>query len=77
MRCLYWFGGRLQRGELCATLSRALQETTQAPAKGRRRVSWLAVAGWLLSAPVTVALALVTAAVRPHLIQLVSSGFGV
>ncbi len=37
-------------------------------------MSWLAVAGWLLSSPVTVALALVTAAVRPHLIQLVSSG---
>ena len=48
------------------------QETVQSPPKGRRCMIWLAVAGWLLSSPVTVALALVTAAVRPHLIQLVS-----
>jgi len=47
------------------------QERVEPPIKGRH-VSWLAVAGWLVSYPVIVALALVTAAVRPHLIQLVS-----
>lgn len=48
-----------------------LQQSAQSPVKGHR-TSLLAAAGWLVSCPLTIALSLVTAAVRPHLIQLVS-----